>query len=63
MAAAPPPLLITWVVTRDGEPLKPMSEYVDVISVDADGNPTAESLAALNARITKAARRKNGVVI
>lgn len=51
-------VLVTFIVSEDGEPLKPMSEYIARVPLDDTGGPA--SLDTLNERVTRAIKHRWG---
>ncbi len=49
-------VLVTFIVSEDGEPLKPMTETIARIDLEADGQPV--TLDDLTGRVTREIRRR-----
>jgi hypothetical protein len=55
---APSYVLVTFIVSEDGEPLKPMTEEIARIDLDPDGTPVSPD--GLTSRVAREIRRRWG---
>jgi hypothetical protein len=50
----PPYLMVTFIVTYDGEQQHPMDAYAVRVDLDTDGRPTAEAVEYLLSQVSRA---------